>query len=297
MAVSDLLSGNSLSFPQGRAKNQSSRFNFVTSALFLLLFLLVGHSILPTSHITLDEVHVEKREPIRYEDPVAFNESLQSPKLVARAGDPNDPPWTKRVTNGNRNAEDFHDNSAEAYADETLGTDKETEEVPGYLAMDSWIDTSNENTEVDVSPTDIEKDGGPKAPPLKRWSDIMAIEWSREEAASALNFVIRSGITNDNTKAMIKQAYISTGRTKVPTYPGVDFAMAEGNTKAQTEAFYGLLGTYHGAGVAYMLAQHRAVFGKRRIERIRAWALTTEWDLTKDTLQNVGMIVFISAVP
>jgi hypothetical protein len=148
-----------------------------------------------------------------------------------------------------------------------------------------------------VSPTDIEKDGGPKAPPLKRWSDIMAIEWSREEAASALNFVIRSGITNDNTKAMIKQAYISTGRTKVPTYPGVDFAMAEGNTKAQTEAFYGLLGTYHGAGVAYMLAQHRAVFGKRRIEQIRAWALTTEWDLTKDTLQNVGMIVFISAVP
>jgi hypothetical protein len=40
----------------------------------------------------------------------------------------------------------------------------------------------------------------------------------------------------------------------------------------QTQAFRGLLGTYHAAGPAYLLAQYRSLFGMQYISKILVWS-------------------------
>lgn len=40
----------------------------------------------------------------------------------------------------------------------------------------------------------------------------------------------------------------------------------------QTQAFRGLLGTYHAAGPAYLLAQYRSLFDMQYISKIRVWS-------------------------
>lgn len=136
-------------------------------------------------------------------------------------------------------------------------------------------------------------------PPLSKWSDFLAIQWATKAADGDIRLIIRAGITNLNTKAMVQNAFASLNLATVTPYPGQDFAMASTNTPAQTTAFRGLLGTYHAAGGAYMLAGHRGTFGTKRIDRIRAWgmeAFGTNTAITGTSI-NVGMILFISDVP
>lgn len=140
-----------------------------------------------------------------------------------------------------------------------------------------------------ISPADrVEEQGWGDIPPLRKWSDFAAIHWQMvTQNPQPLRLVIRSGITNQNTIAIIKNAFRENGRTSVPDYPGQDF-VPDGGSAEQDQAFRALLGTYHGAGVAYMLAQHRAAFGRRTVTRIRAWSI-------KGAQVNMGMILFLSS--
>lgn len=138
-----------------------------------------------------------------------------------------------------------------------------------------------------VSPLDNIKEGvtDEPLPPLNKWSDLVPIKWETFGGTNRqpLRLVLRSGIANPNTISIIQQAFRRLGRTPYPTYPGIDLT-PDAESETEVEAFYACLGSYHGAGVAYMLAQHRGLFGLKKIDRIRIW---------KDEIY-MGMILFIS---
>ncbi len=102
-------------------------------------------------------------------------------------------------------------------------------------------------------------------PDLQKWSDIVAIQWQLHASGGTVQYIFRANIANINTKTMIQEAYLLAGQTSVPVYPGYDFTVDADGTGGSGDAFYGLLGTYHGAGPAYLLAQHQSLFGQRRM--------------------------------
>ncbi len=55
------------------------------------------------------------------------------------------------------------------------------------------------------------------------------------------------------------------GRRACLSNPGYNFTVDADGTGGSGDAFYGLLGTYNGAGPAYLLAQHQSLFGQRRM--------------------------------
>ncbi|KAL2020402.1 hypothetical protein VTK56DRAFT_8445 [Thermocarpiscus australiensis] len=137
-------------------------------------------------------------------------------------------------------------------------------------------------------------------PQLGKWSDVVALQWQRHAAGGTIQYIFRSNIQNDNTKAMIQHAFLLAGQTSVPTYPGYDFTVDADGSGGSGDAFYGLLGTYHGAGPAYMLAQHQGLFGQRRIRKIKVWNQQRAWPT--DGSQNYDelaacFMLFVEAVP
>jgi hypothetical protein len=166
-----------------------------------------------------------------------------------------------------------------------------------------------------VSPTDA-KTSNPVAyadaviPPLSKWSDIMGIQWIQDPgfgtSTAPLSYIIRSGITNVNTKAMIQQAFVTMGQGTVPGWPGYSFTPADATTtppdisNTQTKAFLGLLGTYHGAAGGYLLAQHRELYGMQYISKIQVWAYdAAPWSVSEGSYNNLyaSMIIYVTNVP
>ena len=156
---------------------------------------------------------------------------------------------------------------------------------------------------VNVSPTDSAKDDPTsKVPPLQKWSDIMALQWESDavpRGASPLRYIFRAGIVNDNTRAMIGEAHKKILVNNVPTWPGTDFELTDNSSPRDTEAFYGLLGTYHAAAGGYMLAQHRAQFGAKRIQKIKVWSEDRSWNVFTDALTDFvpNMMMYVTDVP
>lgn len=140
-------------------------------------------------------------------------------------------------------------------------------------------------------------------PPLRSWSQATALQW---ESASGnnpapLQFAIRVNIANYNTRNIIREAAVSIGRATIPKWPGLDFQPAGDDEPQMRDAFYAVLGSYHAAGPGYMLAQHRSIFGRRYINKMRVWDSESPYDTgeaTKEGLKtfNANMVVYISAV-
>jgi hypothetical protein len=137
-------------------------------------------------------------------------------------------------------------------------------------------------------------------PKLAKWSDVVALQWQRYAAGGTIQYIFRSNIQNDNTKAMIQRAARLAGQTSVPTYPGLDFTVDADGSGGSGDAFYGLLGTYHGAGPAYLLAQHQGLFGRRRIRKIKVWNKGTAWPTDGSQPFRelaASFMLFVEAVP
>jgi hypothetical protein len=136
-------------------------------------------------------------------------------------------------------------------------------------------------------------------PSLGKWSDIVGLEWSMH-GGGTVNYIFRSNVQNVNTKAIIQGAFQRTaGVTSVGAYPGRDFTVSSDGTGGDGENFYALLGSYHSAGPAYLLAQHRgAVGGMRRIRKIKVWNQGSAWTLGGDYDQLAPcMMLTVEAVP
>ncbi|KAI4198587.1 MAG: hypothetical protein LQ350_005178 [Teloschistes chrysophthalmus] len=102
-------------------------------------------------------------------------------------------------------------------------------------------------------------------PPLGRWSDIAWFVWAQKAAASGqaaggLRYIIRDNIINNDTKGVIDQVF------KIPSYsfdlpwPGKTFDVASSDDGKA------LLGTPHGSGIAWMMADNRGVLGPRGLK-------------------------------
>ncbi|KAF1834133.1 hypothetical protein BDW02DRAFT_499116 [Decorospora gaudefroyi] len=112
-------------------------------------------------------------------------------------------------------------------------------------------------------------------PPLAlcHWSDVAFLQWaslSVEGVIPDLKFVARVSISNEHTIAVL-QTVLSKLRkeqrapeNRLPTWPGINFPM-------ETEEAKALLGTPNGAGIAWLLAQHKKELGHKTVETVRLW--------------------------
>jgi hypothetical protein len=117
--------------------------------------------------------------------------------------------------------------------------------------------------------------------PTTKWTDFMAVMWDQYAAGKDLKRVYRSGVIMEETKELIERALKEVG--KLPTgglddlakWPGVNFKPGKTPTKTPTpaavRAFIALLRSAHGASPAYLVIQYQAVFGKKRINKIKIW--------------------------
>lgn len=98
--------------------------------------------------------------------------------------------------------------------------------------------------------------------PLKQLSDIWFLMWQHYQVTATkmknLNFIFRLKINNVNTDAIVQQAM--KGAT-ITTWPGTDFTMDQDEGKA-------LLATPHGAGVSWLLIQHKEQLGRKVVKKI-----------------------------
>jgi len=104
-------------------------------------------------------------------------------------------------------------------------------------------------------------------PSLKHWSDIAFHQWAHsqhpQEGVRNLKFIMRENISNEDTLAVVNSILDASHRQSQDCTPsGLYLDMNSDHAIA-------LLGTAHGAGVSWLLAQHRDQLGHKVIAGIR----------------------------
>ncbi|KAI5361537.1 hypothetical protein Slin14017_G082700 [Septoria linicola] len=134
----------------------------------------------------------------------------------------------------------------------------------GVLIAEMNFEPDNENEENDLG---LRPD---QIVPLKRWSDVAGLQWIASVTAAGegnvvtprrIEHIIRHNIV---MTAMEKPMGLITGVTdpeELGEFPGKSYPI----TSAQGLA---ALGTAHGKGVAWLLAQHKAAFGVLTIDHV-----------------------------
>ncbi|KAF7186600.1 hypothetical protein HII31_12009 [Pseudocercospora fuligena] len=110
--------------------------------------------------------------------------------------------------------------------------------------------------------------------PLQKWSDVV---WVGREQASVkykannagktvknLEHVFRYNIVTESAEDVLKMVTGQQDPRNVGLWPGVSYSIEEPQGLA-------VLGTVHGAGVAWMLSQHKAAMGVRAIDRVNVF--------------------------
>jgi hypothetical protein len=101
-------------------------------------------------------------------------------------------------------------------------------------------------------------------PALNYWSDVAYLHWTIcATNSSNLGCVIRMSITNEKTKAVIQHIMQhATFMERFPEFPGITWTTEHGDQVAA------LLGTPNGAGVAWLLIQHKRQLGHKTVEKV-----------------------------
>ena len=117
--------------------------------------------------------------------------------------------------------------------------------------------------------------------PTTKWTDFMAVAWGQYAAGKDLKRVYRSAVIMPETKLLMESALLKVNKLPsgdlddLPHWPGIDFVPGRNPKKTPmtpaVEAFMGLLGSSHAAGPAYLVIQYRAIFGKKRVNKIKIW--------------------------
>lgn len=97
-------------------------------------------------------------------------------------------------------------------------------------------------------------------PKINRWSDVVWSVWADTAggAAGSLQYIFRDNIVTADTRAVIDEA-IEPKKFGDLAWPGKTFSQGELAGQA-------LMGTPHGAGIAWMLIDHADVMRKRDID-------------------------------
>ncbi|KAM3422836.1 hypothetical protein BST61_g318 [Cercospora zeina] len=115
-------------------------------------------------------------------------------------------------------------------------------------------------------------------PHLQNWSDLTFLSWQHlahgdPEQQIPLRYIFVRGITNRNTQQLITEAMRIDGFKSESALPWPNFWMFTPNDRDGnlSEPFLAVLGTENFVGIAFLLAQHQAAFGRRTIRSIRIW--------------------------
>lgn len=89
--------------------------------------------------------------------------------------------------------------------------------------------------------------------------------------AGNLRYIIRDNVVNDDTKGVIDQIFNSKTNALYQPWPGKTFDIRkppseQGKSKTEGDNARALLGTPHGAGIAWMLADHRDKLGDKSLK-------------------------------
>ncbi|KAL8992731.1 MAG: hypothetical protein Q9169_006883 [Polycauliona sp. 2 TL-2023] len=103
------------------------------------------------------------------------------------------------------------------------------------------------------------KSPGSTIPPLSRWSDIIYLLWRHEAGLlnlRNLRYIFRSNIITPLTRDLIEYIEVSDENDLHLPWPGHTYDM-------NSEDGLALLATAHGQGVAYLIADHNDVLGRK----------------------------------
>ncbi len=110
-------------------------------------------------------------------------------------------------------------------------------------------------------------------PELNRWSDVVWFLWAKYAGGDAKNlrYIVRDVVTNLNTKGVIDQITGSETNAFYLPWPGKTFDISKppsdcGKSRTEGDLARALLGTAHGAGIAWMMADHKDILGDRSLK-------------------------------
>ncbi|KAI4714194.1 hypothetical protein J4E89_001644 [Alternaria sp. Ai002NY15] len=133
-----------------------------------------------------------------------------------------------------------------------------------YSPMEDWrrAEADAENVQLkQAGHKSMEKNNvGDDVPSLKYWSDVAYLQWAcRNTDSSVLRYVMRMSITNEKTKAVIQHI-------KQNAHPKASGSYSfDVDDRDEVAAF---LGTPNGAGVAWLLIQHKQQLGHKTVYKI-----------------------------
>ncbi|KAI4645807.1 hypothetical protein J4E93_005385 [Alternaria ventricosa] len=133
-----------------------------------------------------------------------------------------------------------------------------------YSPMEEWRKARADTENAELKQADhksTEKDNlGDDVPNLKYWSDVAYLQWAMHATdTSDLHYVMRMSITNKSTKAVIQHV-------KEKAHPKASGSHSfDVDDRDQVAAF---LGTPNGAGVAWLLIQHKKQLGHKTVYKV-----------------------------
>jgi hypothetical protein len=136
---------------------------------------------------------------------------------------------------------------------------------------------------------------GTTLPELRHWSDVAFLQWLEScadykdrcgKSAASIKYVIREDIINPQTTRLIHKAF-ERQKKSLKRWPGVGFSASSVEGKA-------LLGSPNGAGVGFLLAQHKSQLGHKTVESIRVFGYENK--LESFTLEFIDMLFVLKDV-
>jgi glucokinase len=127
-------------------------------------------------------------------------------------------------------------------------------------------------------------------PPLQNWSDVTFLQWNHITARNpgALKYVWRVNIFNADTYAIVKEA-LKRKYNEEPSTLGRAFSMDDEEGKA-------VLGTVHGAGVAYLLAQHKKQMGLKTVRGVYVFQSPEKDNERRVLVRGLGPVLGLQLV-
>jgi hypothetical protein len=129
-------------------------------------------------------------------------------------------------------------------------------------------------------------------PPLRHWSDIAYLQWcqlpSMGVSPSPLRYILRAGVQNQDSIAIMSRVLGFTAaplaydarNPKRPRWPGKSYKTSTWDAQA-------LLGTPNGAGVGYLVAQHKDELKIGSVEKV------TIYFTNNDDWERVNMLFWL----
>jgi hypothetical protein len=116
-------------------------------------------------------------------------------------------------------------------------------------------------------------------PQLKNWSDLTFLIWmklteSRPERHSELKYVFRNMVQSESTKNIVATILRNRAPANMKSQPGIGYAPDQDHPVVLMpgdENFDALLSSDNVKGVAYLLFQHKDVFGEKTIKKLSIW--------------------------